>query len=221
MARKTTTITKKEKSKKRTIAESALYLAKPGQTAAGLSEYQPPKKRKAEKQEITTTAAPEEKKEDKKHLISKYSEFVPERDFPAIFEQIAQGGTLRKICACNNWEISKISRLIYSNPEHAQQYTHAREQQADHYAEEIIELADNCTGTIEDTNRVKIQIDARKWACGKLFPRRYSDKAQIEVSGANGAPLTIAAASVNIEQLNALREQLNAAIDITAEELPQ
>lgn len=219
MARKTTTTTTgKEKSKNRTIAESALYLARPEQSAAGLSDYQPPKKtrakRKAEKQEIT---APEEKK----HPVSKYTKFIPERDLAIILDQISDGVSLRTICALNNWEKYAVLHEINSNPEYANQYTHARERQADHYAEEIIELADNCSGTIEDTNRVKIQIDARKWACGKLHPRRYSDKAQIEVSGANGAPLTIAAASVNIEQLNALREQLNAAIDITAEELPQ
>lgn len=214
------------------IIQSAISIAKPGTpTPEGVTPYIPPEAKKktqpkkarskkiAEKQEITTT--PEEKKEEKKHPVSKYTKFIPERDLAIILDHISDGVSLRTICTLNNWEKYAVLHEINSNPEYANQYTHARERQADHYAEEIIELADNCSGTLEDTNRVKIQIDARKWACGKLFPRRYSDKAQIEVSGANGTPLTIAAASVNIDQLNALREQLNAAIDITAEDLPQ
>lgn len=61
----------------------------------------------------------------------------------------------------------------------AAQYARAREAQAEHYAEEIITIAD----TEEDANRARVRIDARKWTASKLLPKRYGDRVELEHSG--------------------------------------
>lgn len=51
-------------------------------------------------------------------------------------------------------------------------YTRAREDQADFYADEIIEIAD----TENDSAKAKVRIDARKWKASKLKPKKYGDR---------------------------------------------
>lgn len=48
----------------------------------------------------------------------------------------------------------------------------AREEQAEHLAEEIVTIADTCT----DPHKARLQIDARKWYASKLAPKKYGDK---------------------------------------------
>lgn len=61
----------------------------------------------------------------------------------------------------------------------AEQYARARARQAEHYASEIIEIAD----TAEDAQLARLQVDARKWVASKLLPKVYGDKQEIEHSG--------------------------------------
>lgn len=56
-----------------------------------------------------------------------------------------------------------------------EQYAHAREAQADYYADEIATIAD----TEPDANKARVRIDARKWAASKLKPKVYGDKLDI------------------------------------------
>lgn len=67
------------------------------------------------------------------------------------------------------------------------QYARAREEQADGFADEIIEIAD----TTDDPQKAKLQIDARKWKASKLAPKKYGDKQQLEHSGPNGGPILL------------------------------
>lgn len=55
-------------------------------------------------------------------------------------------------------------------------YALAREEQAEKFASEIIEIAD----TEADPARARVRIDARKWVAGKLKPKVYGDRVQLE-----------------------------------------
>jgi len=41
----------------------------------------------------------------------------------------------------------------------------------------------------EAARRSQIRIDARKWILSKLAPKRFGDKVQTEITGANGGPV--------------------------------
>jgi len=78
------------------------------------------------------------------------------------------------------------------------QYARAKEEQADHLAEEILEIADDGSNdymtitkgdkdyNVEDrevTNRSRLRVDARKWIASKLKPKKYGDKIDITSGG--------------------------------------
>jgi hypothetical protein len=64
--------------------------------------------------------------------------------------------------------------------EFAEMYAHAREDQADALADEMLDIADDST---LDPNDRRVRIDARKWIASKLKPRTYGDRIQTEVQG--------------------------------------
>lgn len=97
-----------------------------------------------------------------------------------------------------------ILKWLNEHPDFATQYAHAREAQAEHFADEILEIADDGTNdwmtrkqgdetvTVADhehISRSKLRVDARKWLMAKMAPKKYGDKLTQEVSGLDGAPL--------------------------------
>ncbi|MBL4590012.1 MAG: terminase [Alphaproteobacteria bacterium] len=75
------------------------------------------------------------------------------------------------------------------------QYARAREMQADHYAEEIIEISDESAndtfidehGNERNNNEIvarsRLRVDSRKWLAGKLRPKVYGEKIVQEHTG--------------------------------------
>jgi hypothetical protein len=67
-----------------------------------------------------------------------------------------------------------------------EQYARARDFQADFLVDEMFEIADDrshddtaFTG-INRVHRAKLQIEVRKWRAGKLAPKKYGDKLEID-----------------------------------------
>lgn len=63
-----------------------------------------------------------------------------------------------------------------------EKYARARAIQADKLAEATIDIADG----EGDVQRDRLRVDARKWFASKVAPKKYGDKVQTEVTGANG-----------------------------------
>ena len=129
------------------------------------------------------------------------SDYKPETA-TAICERLSQGESLRKICEDEAMP-SKSTVMLWLNahPEFSDQYAHAREAQADHWAEEIVQISDdgaNDTYKDDDGNvrtdqdviaRSRLRVDTRKWLMARMAPKKYGDKITQEVTGANGSPL--------------------------------
>lgn len=111
--------------------------------------------------------------------------------------RLAEGESLRSICKEEELPSkATVMRWLRSWPEFRDQYAHAREIQADMLFDEVLEIADNSENDTyldsdgnERTNhevvaRAKLRIDARKWMAGKLRPKVYGDKLDLEHSGA-------------------------------------
>lgn len=114
-----------------------------------------------------------------------------------ICERLAKGESLRKITGSVRDDFmpgqTTVYRWLDENEEFRKQYAYARERQADHYVEEIIEIADqpNVRQTADgetiasDPQRDRLRVDARKWVASKLAPKKYGEKIA-HVGGGDG-----------------------------------
>lgn len=86
--------------------------------------------------------------------------------------------SLRDICALAHMPTeSTVYKWRATNPEFAEMYARAREEQTHLTAEDVIKIAD----TEEDPNRARVRIDARKWYASKLNRKDYGDS--LDLSG--------------------------------------
>jgi len=121
-----------------------------------------------------------------------------------ICERIAKGESMVSICASEGMPVqSVVYNWLTVDKDFAERYARAREQQAEHYLDEIIAISDessqdkiaNEDGTertdSEAIQRSKLKVDTRKWVMSKLAPKKYGDKIQQEIVGANGGAIQV------------------------------
>lgn len=113
------------------------------------------------------------------------SSYTPEVG-AAICQGIAQGKSLVKVCASLGVEYNTAYEWMKQFPEFLDNYTHAREAQADYLADGILDIADNSDLQADDR---RVKIDARKWYAGKLKPKKYGERHITEVTGADGGAI--------------------------------
>lgn len=128
-----------------------------------------------------------------------------------ICDRIAHGESLRQICGDDDTPAASTVFVWLSEDEaFSEQYARAREAQADALFDDILGIADDGTndwmerknsdgqniGWMENgeaLRRSQLRIDARKWMAGKLKPKKYGDKTQMEMSGDADNPLQVVA----------------------------
>lgn len=97
-----------------------------------------------------------------------------------------------------------VYRWLKDNEEFRKKYARAREEQADHYAEEIVAIADEDPATAIQRQRggeetividgaavahQRLRVDARKWFASKVAPKKYGDRLDLEHTGPGGGPI--------------------------------
>lgn len=95
-----------------------------------------------------------------------------------ICERLAAGASLNAICTDPHMPTRQaVHEWIADNRAgFGDKYARTRAVQADHYADEIIEIVDAET----DPVRARVRMDGRKWVASKLAPKKYGDKLETE-----------------------------------------
>ena len=113
-----------------------------------------------------------------------------------ICERIAEGESLRTICLDADMPHRATVFRWLSNQSFRDQYTRAKEEQAETLADEIVAISDEpppiTPAGSTDSGHVAWQrnrVEARKWVAAKLKPKKYGEKVQTEVSGPDGGPI--------------------------------
>ena len=94
---------------------------------------------------------------------------------------------MRKICSSEGMPvINTVWTWLNKYADFSQRYARAREEQADLFAEEIIELADMAMEAKDNVQAqaYRLRVDARKWVASKLKPKSYGDRVEANISGA-------------------------------------
>lgn len=111
-----------------------------------------------------------------------------------ICEKITEGMSLRKICMLEGFPKSTAVYVwLDKHPDFADKYARAREAATEDMLEEILEIADN---TEIDPNDKRVRIDTRKWAMGKLKPKKYGERQVHEVANKDGEAFKV---DVNVD----------------------
>jgi hypothetical protein len=105
-----------------------------------------------------------------------YSKEERQEIYDRICVGIAEGSSLRELCADGKPSIETIRVWLIEDADFSAQYTRAREAQAEFYADEIIHISD----TEPDPAKARNRIDARKWKASKLAPKVYGDKLTLD-----------------------------------------
>ena len=121
-----------------------------------------------------------------------------ERTAFAICSRLAAGESLVSICDDKHLpHAATVYRWLDVNEAFRDRYTRARESQADALFVEILKISDDGRNDWmaregdggsgwalngEHVQRSRLRIDARKWMAGKLRPKKYGDKQEIELT---------------------------------------
>ena len=112
----------------------------------------------------------------------------------AICARLVEGLSLRKASAAEGVAPSSVLEWVETNPAFAEQYARARARGYELLADEIIEISDDATGDVIETEhgprvdaervaRSKLRVDSRKWMLAKMLPKVYGDKVDLNHSG--------------------------------------
>jgi hypothetical protein len=130
-----------------------------------------------------------------------------------ICKRIAEGESLVRICADDSMPSREtVYTWIETNPGNTtpsflDNYTRARELQADTFFERISEIANDGAkdwvmskfGPMcdqEHVNRSRLRVDTLKWQASKLAPKKYGDRVTQEVTGKDGGPVEFVTKSI-------------------------
>jgi hypothetical protein len=81
---------------------------------------------------------------------------------------------------------ASVFRWLRIHKEFSDQYARAKEEAAELYAEDMLEISDDLSG---DVQRDRLRVDTRKWIASKLKPKKYGDK--ITHEGNEDAPIVV------------------------------
>ncbi len=120
-------------------------------------------------------------KSKKKGRPSLYTEALAVK----ICRRLAEGKSLRKVCEAKGMPSAEtVRRWLLDNEDFCAQYARAREVQADRFAEEILEIADDASGDWavdkdgkkaldhEHVQRSRLRVDTRKWLMARMAPKK-------------------------------------------------
>lgn len=125
-----------------------------------------------------------------------------------IFEAMRNGQSLRNYCSEKGLPLTKVYEWLNSD-EFRENYADAQEARADKMFDEIIGIADYCdTESKAGVMKAKLQIDTRKWVMGRMAPKKYGEKVNVDLSGTtevkHDGKIDIAPTDSAIQGINAI-----------------
>ena len=105
---------------------------------------------------------------------------------------LASGESLNSICKRKGFPSrNTVYRWLREYKDFRDNYARATDDRAESIFEEMLEIADGAEAETASIAKARLQIDARKWILGKMNPKKYSDKQQVEHTGPNGGDINV------------------------------
>ena len=106
------------------------------------------------------------------------SSVVTPQAIESVLTLVVEGQLLRQAAKLLNLPESSLYRTLHADPELWASYKRARELGANAMAEQAVDIADNDA----DAKRARNRIMVRQWLAGKLDPKTYGDRLDLNVT---------------------------------------
>jgi hypothetical protein len=137
---------------------------------------------------------------EKQHMITWTTETTSQ-----ICELIESGKSINSFAGKKGMPSApSIYRRMAKDAEFAALIQTARAAQQEAEMDKCIQLADSATP--ETVHVIRLQIWARQWRASRLFPKRWGDKASMEITGRDGAPISTQQIALSGDQEAALQK---------------
>jgi hypothetical protein len=108
--------------------------------------------------------------------------------FDKICEGVADGKSVREVCSAKGMpDRATFNRWRKMTPELEAQYALCRIDREDAIFDDIQWIADH----ERDPKRAKVMIDAREWKLARMNGKKYGNRIQQELTGADGGPVAL------------------------------
>lgn len=109
-----------------------------------------------------------------------------------ICEKLVEGQSLRAVCRLETMpSISSVMMWLTKHPAFAEQYATSTEERAIGMFEDMFDIADDVEVDQASIAKAKLRVDTRKWALARMNPRKYGDKVEQTLVGADGGPVVV------------------------------
>jgi len=99
-------------------------------------------------------------------------------------ERMAEGRSMRSVCSDKDMPTrTLVENELKSDADFVGQYARACEAREDYLFEDILSLSDDVNEDPAAIAKARLQMDARKWVLGKMRPKKYGDKLDLNHSG--------------------------------------
>lgn len=100
----------------------------------------------------------------------------------SICAEVMAGKPLVRILEADGMpEAATVYRWFRIHKEFCDNYARAKEDQADYFSEDIVQIAD--MSTTETVQVDKLRVDTRKWVASKFKPKKYGERITQEHTG--------------------------------------
>lgn len=143
-----------------------------------------------------------------------------------ICDRIAKGESLARITTPKNMpQPSTVYKWLSEIPEFSDKYDKAKQECAELYAEQILEIADEGVndfnekldpdGNIigwqvnkEHVQRSRLRVDARKWVAAKLKPKKFGERVQQDHTSSDGSMTPVVVTQqINFDEIRKKRKK--------------
>ena len=123
--------------------------------------------------------------------------------FINVLEEMASGKTLTQVLNDDfrGFKAGAFLKWVKRDPERHSLYKEAKELRTEHWAGEVIEIAD-ADDSMEDVQRSRLRIDTRKWLMGSDNRKVYGETKTIDVGGSISIIGALEAANNRVVELS-------------------
>ena len=127
--------------------------------------------------------------------------------FIRVLEEMASGKTLTQVLSDDfrGFKAGAFLKWVKRDPDRHSLYKEAKELRTEHWAGEVIEIAD-ADDSMEDVQRSRLRIDTRKWLMGSDNRKVYGETKTIDVGGSISIIGALEAANNRVVELSDIED---------------